>query len=128
MNKLIAVIVLILGTSSLAFAKSPQAGKTYVEGRVLYVERRQISQSTAGENPTDASLSDPKTYVYEIAIRVNCETYVGRRETWHETGFAPNEKVRLRLTPSTMYVYRTDRKEVKIKIVSRHSESEPCSN
>lgn len=123
-------LLLILGAFSFAHASSKQSqSKSYMEGTVLQVEKHETTQSTAGSNPSDAPLPDPETYDYDVAVRVNCGTYVGRYETWYDyvpSTLSASQKIRLRLNHGVMYVNLPNQEEVQMRIVSRHEDR--CSN
>jgi hypothetical protein len=98
---------------------------------VLQVEKHQAAPSTAGANPSDAPLADPETYDYDVAVRVNCGTYIGRYESWYDyvpSVLTANQRIRLRLARGEMYVNVPDQKEVAMRIVSRHAERGACIN
>jgi hypothetical protein len=127
-----AALLLILATFPLAYASSKHAqSNPYLEGTVLQVEKHQSMQSTAGSNPSDAPLADPETYDYDVAVRVNCGTYVGRVESWYDyvpAGLSANQKIQLRLAHGTMYVDVPNQKEVPMRIVSRHEDRGSCNS
>jgi hypothetical protein len=104
--------------------------KPYLEGTVVRVDKHQANERVPGENPSDAPLADPAVFSYDVAIHVNCGTYVGRYQSWYDyvpSVFKNNQKIQLRLTRSAMYVNVPNEKEVELNIVSRHIErSGPC--
>jgi hypothetical protein len=84
-----------------------------------------------GDNPTDAPLADPQTFTYDISVRVNCGTYVGRYENWYDyvpSELSPNQKIQVRLTRSVMYVPVPNQKEVEMPIVNKHVERGLCES
>jgi len=126
--KSIFAAVLILGVLPLANATDKQ-GQPYSKGTVIKVERYEAPPMASGSNPSDAPLPDPETYDYDVSVKVNCGTYVGRYETWYNyvpSVLAPNQKVQLRMTHGEMYVDVPNQKEVEMRIVSRHKEHGPC--
>lgn len=130
MNRTFAALLVILGAFPLAYASSKHAqSNPYLEGSVLQVEKHETTQSTAGSNPSDAPLPDPETYDYDISVRVNCGTYVGRYESWYDyvpASLSANQKVQLRVAHGTLYLDVPNQKEVPLRIVSRHQDRRPC--
>lgn len=105
--------------------------KPYVEGIVLHVDKHQSAERVPGENPSDAPLSDPQVFAYDVAVNVNCGTYVGRYQSWYDyipSVFKANQKIQLRLTRSVMYVNVPSEKEVQLSIVSKHIERGSCES
>jgi hypothetical protein len=131
MKETIAVLLLLLGNLlPLNASTTPSSAKTYEKGTILRVEKHDTTPSTAGQNPSDAPLADPQTYAYDVSVRVNCGTYVGRYESWYDyvpSVLSPQEIVRLRLTRHVMYVNVPNENEVEMSIVSRHVERGPCT-
>jgi hypothetical protein len=129
-NRTFATLFVILGALPFAQASAKHAqSKPYLEGTVLQVEKHETMQSTAGSNPSDAPLADPETYDYDIAVRVNCGTYVGRFESWYDyvpASLSAKQKIQLRFTHGTMYVDVPNQKEVPMRIVSRHEDRSSC--
>jgi len=131
MKETVVVVILLFGNLSLLDASTKQSpARTYLDGTVLRVEKHDTSPSTGGQNPSDAPLADPETYAYDVSVRVNCGTYVGRYESWYDyvpPVLSPTQKIQLRLTRSLMYVNVPNQKEVELSIVSRHVERGPCA-
>ena len=132
MKRTSAALLLILGAFPFAYASSKHTqSNAYLEGTVLQVERHETKQSTAGSNPSDAPLADPETYDYDIAVRVNCRTYVGRYETWYDyvpASLSASQKIQLRLAHGTMYVDVPNQREVPMRIVNRHEDGGACNS
>jgi hypothetical protein len=130
-KKQLTQLLLILGAFSFAYASSkPSQPKAYLEGTVLQVEKHETTQISAGSNPSDSPLPDPESYDYDVAVRVNCGTYVGQFESWYDylpATLSANQRIQLRLAHGTMYVNVPDQKEVPMRIVS-HEDRGPCSN
>jgi hypothetical protein len=130
-KKRLMQLLLIVGAFSFAHASSkPSQPKAYLEGTVLHVEKHETTQMSTGSNPSDAPLADPETYDYDVAVRVNCGTYVGRYESWYDyvpATLSANQKIQLRLARGTMFVNVPDQKEVPMRIVS-HEDRGSCSN
>lgn len=130
MKKALLLSAIVCGTLFVlsAYAKQSQI-KPYLEGTVVQVDKHEAAALVPGGNPSDAALADPETYAYDIAVRVNCSTYVGRYRSWYDylpPVFRPNQKIQLRLTRSVMYVDVPNEKEVELSIVSKHVEHGPC--
>ncbi len=130
MKSTFVAFFLVLGAFPFAYASSKHAqSNPFLEGSVLQVEKHETTQSTAGSNPSDAPLPGPETYNYDISVRVNCGTYVGRYESWYDylpAGLSANHKVQLRLARGTMYLDVPNQGEVPLPIVSRHQDRRPC--
>jgi len=112
----------------LSFAKT-SLPRPLQDATVLSVEKHEEQRMTGGDNPSDAPLPDPETFTYDISVRVDCGTYVGRYQSWYDyvpSVFTPNRKIQLRLTRSAMYVPVPNQKEVEMPIVSKHVERGPC--
>jgi hypothetical protein len=106
---------------------------SYLDGTVLRVERVESQARTSLNNPSDAPMPDPGRFSYNVSVRVNCGTYVGRYENWYDfvpSILAPNQKIRLRLTRNEMFVptsnAKDNEKEMEMSIVSKHREGGPC--
>lgn len=105
-----------------AYSKTAKADSgrknQYLQGTILQVQRRETDSASnyVGDNPSDASLR-PEVYAYDISIRVNCATYVGR---WNSafydipSVFTPNRTVQVRLEKHLMYVDVPGEKEFRI--------------
>jgi hypothetical protein len=131
MKKVALIPFVLIGTLFVlvAYAK-PSHPPTYLEGTVVHVERHEATEKLAGgENPSDAPLPDPEVFAYDIALHVNCGTYVGRYQSWYDhvpSVFRVDQKVQLRLTRSVMYVTVPNEKDAQLNIVSKHIEHGPC--
>ena len=132
MKSTFAAFFLVLGALPFAFASSKHAqSNSYLEGTILQVEKHETTQRTTGSNPSDAPLPDPETYDYDIAVRVNCRTYVARYQSWYDyvpANLSASQQVQLRLAHGTMYVDVPNQKEVPMRIVSRHEDRGSCAS
>lgn len=132
MKRIFAALLLVLGAFPLAFASSKHAqSNSFLEGTILQVEKHEAVQSRGGSNPSDAPLPDPETYDYDIAVRVNCRTYVARYESWYDyvpANLSASQQVQLRLAHGTMYVDVPNQKEVPMRIGSRHEDRGSCTS
>ncbi|MBZ5547105.1 MAG: hypothetical protein LAO22_03945 [Acidobacteriia bacterium] len=130
MKKIVIVSAILASLLSVvcAFAKESKT-KQYVEGTVVRVDQHERHENASGQNPSDAPLADPETYAYDVAVHVNCGTYVARYQSWYDfvpSVFSPNQKIQLRLTRSVMYVNVPNQKELELPIVSKHVERGSC--
>ena len=130
MKKALPLSALVCGTLFVLSAYARQSlVKPYLEGTVVQVDKHGPAARIPGENLSDAPMADPETYAYDIAVHVNCDTYIGRYRSWYDCVppvFRPNQKIQLRLTRSVMYVDVPNEKEVNLNIVSKHVEHSPC--
>ena len=134
MKKIIVVLAVVLAVLSATLAAVSASAKEskikqYLEGTVVRVDKHESEQVVSGENPSDAPLADPETFAYDVAVHVNCGTYVGRYQSWYDyvpSVFAADRKIQLRLTRSVMYVSIPNEKEIELAIVSKHVERGPC--
>jgi len=129
--KRISIVIAVLAAMLAVINASAKESKVrqYFEGTVVRVDKYEPQQVVAGQNPSDAPLADPETFAYDIAVHVNCGTYVGRYQSWYDyvpSVFAADRKIQLRLTRSVMYVNVPNEKELELSIVSKHIERGPC--
>ncbi len=129
--KKISIVIAVLAAMLAVINASAKESKIrqYFEGTVVRVDKYEPQQVVAGQNPSDAPLADPETFAYDVAVHVNCGTYVGRYQSWYDyvpSVFAADRKIQLRLTRSVMYVNVPNEKELELSIVSKHIERGPC--
>jgi hypothetical protein len=129
--KKISIVIAVLAAMLAVINASAKESKIrqYFEGTVIRVDKYEPQQVVAGQNPSDAPLADPETFAYDVAVHVNCGTYVGRYQSWYDyvpSVFAADRKIQLRLTRSVMYVNVPNEKELELSIVSKHIERGPC--
>jgi hypothetical protein len=104
----------------------------YLAGTVLQVQRHDQDSTSnyVGDSPSDAPLRSGG-YAYDISIRVNCATYVGRWNSELDSVsavFSPNRAVQVRLEKHVMYVDVPGEKEFRMGFVARpRGQSAPCS-
>jgi hypothetical protein len=118
---LLAVIVPALNAS-----KSPRLPAAYQPATVLSVQKHEVRSPayTAGDSPSDAPLQTDY-YVYEIALRVNCATYVGRYETqlnYLPSSFVTGHQVDVRVATHLLYFNLPDGQQMKMAIVQKKSD------
>jgi hypothetical protein len=120
-------IPLILVALPMFYVSPSRNAKEYVQGTVVDVASHQVESpafTVGGSNPSDAPLTS-RYYVYEVSIRVGCETYVGRYETpfhYLPSAFAPAQRLRFRLTKRVMYFEIPYSAGIRMGIIRRHRE------
>lgn len=125
-------MVLISPSAHAQSAKADSDKKNeYLAGTVLRVRmQEQNSTSNYVGDATDAPLHSD-VYTYDISIRVNCATYVGRWNTEFDdvsSVFSPNRTVQVRLEKHLMYVDVPGDKEFRMGYVEHPSgQTTPCS-
>jgi hypothetical protein len=132
MNKVIVPAIALFAFLCLpdAFAKESQP-KTYLQATIVSVDKHEQSSTITGDNPTDAPMPDPETFAYDVAVHVNCGTYVGRYQSWYDylpSEFTPNRIIKIRLTRGRMYVPLANQKEVEMSIVQKRVERGQCDS
>jgi hypothetical protein len=99
----------------------------FVEGTVVRAQQHRVYSNDpmiGGSNPSDAPLTS-RYYVYEVSVRINCTTYVGRYETpfnYLPSEFASNQTIQVRLTKHVMYFDLPNNPDLRMGIVHRKSE------
>jgi len=120
-------IPLMLVALPMFYVSPSRNAREYVEGTVVGVESHQVESpgfTVGGSNPSDAPLTS-HYYVYEVSIRVGCETYVGRYETpfhYLPSAFASAQRLELRLTKHVMYFEIPYSDGIRMGIVRRYRE------
>jgi hypothetical protein len=78
-----------IGIAALVMAPILNASPTrtnsnpYTQGTVVAVQKHKVyspDSTIGGSNPSDAPLTS-RYYAYDVSVRVDCRTYVGRYET-----------------------------------------------
>jgi hypothetical protein len=115
-------IVLFAGLVYLhAVTKKEAKKEIYQPGTVLSVDKH-VQESYYTGSPMDAPL-EPRDYSYDVGIRVNCTTYVGRYDSainYLPSSIAPNHPVQVLLRKHTLCVWMPELgREVEMRIV-RH--------
>jgi hypothetical protein len=113
-----------------ADAKRPSKDQ-YQTATVVSVDKRVSQSNYVGSSPTDAPLQ-ADDYSYDIAIRLDCNIYIGRYESpidYLPSVFSPQHTVDVRFQKHIMYVSLPDSdREVKMGIVGhRRVKQEDCS-
>ncbi|MGA8153969.1 MAG: hypothetical protein WB952_23665 [Terriglobales bacterium] len=103
----------------------------YQPAVVVSVVKHETPSNYIGGNPADGPLQ-ARNYAYEIGIRLDCDVYVGLYQSavhYLPSGFAPNNRVDVRLRKHVMYVSLPfDDWDVKMGILShRRIKNESCS-
>lgn len=81
-------------------------GQGYQTATVVSVEKHETSSNYIGSNPADSPLQS-RNYAYEIAVRLDCDVYVGLYQSaihYLPSDFAPNKTIDVRLQKHIMYV------------------------
>jgi hypothetical protein len=107
----VAVSAAILSTQVVSARSAPHHGpiasSAYRIGTVLNVKRQEFQSNAVGyTTPTDAPLQSD-VYAYDVSVRVDCGTYVGRYESPFDSlvaVFRPNRLVRVRVQKHIMYI------------------------
>ncbi|HLW88921.1 MAG TPA: hypothetical protein VKR57_10550 [Terriglobales bacterium] len=116
-----------VGIAALVFVVPSLYASQYVEGTVIEVQKHKVyspEYTMGGSNPSDAPLTS-RYYAYEISIRIDCQTYIGRYETpfnYLTSAFTPNRPVQVRLTKHVMYFDLPNDPDMRMGIVHRRSE------
>ena len=133
-SSLMFIFAVALGTPSVyAKTKVDSSKKNYLPGTVLQIQRHEadISSNYVGDNRSDAPLRSD-VYSYEVSIRVNCGTYVGRYQSAFDylpSIFTPNRTVQVRLQKHVMQVNVPGEKEFTMGIVEHPRHPTPtCDN
>lgn len=118
-------------------AKTVKAHSTkkneYLSGTVLQVKRHEYDSASnyVGDSPSDAPLHS-NVHVYDVSVRVNCATYVGRYKSVFDyvpSVFTPNRKVEVRLRNHVMQIDIPGEEKYTMGIVERpRGLTTPCSN
>ena len=107
-----------------ALNAKPGSSKQLAQGTVVQVQKRRVESPEyqfGSSNPSDAPLSS-RYYAYEVSIRVDCKTYVGRYNTpfnYLPSAFTTDRPIQLRLTKHVMYFELPDGWDVRMGIVQR---------
>jgi len=118
----IAVLVIVLNASPARSKTNP-----FVQGTVIEVQKQQVyfpDYAIGGSNPSDAPLTS-RYYAYQVSVRVDCKTYVGRYETpfnYLPSEFTPNQPIHLQLTRHVMYFDLPNDQDMRMGIVRRSSD------
>lgn len=102
---LTGVACMVLLISLHAHVKQTTEGG-YQIATVVSVTKHASASNYTGGNPVDAPLQ-AREYAYDIAIRLNCNVYIGRYESatrYLPSVFAPDHELDVRLRKHTLYV------------------------
>lgn len=132
MKKIVVASAILASMLAVLSASAKEStSKQYVEGTIVRVDRHQSVPNVSEQNPSDAPLADPETFAYDVAVHVNCGTFVGRYQSWYDylpSVFGADRKIQLRMARSVMYVSVPNEKELELPIVSKHIERGPCES
>jgi hypothetical protein len=125
-NLCICIVIFVVVVPAL-YAAEPGHSNPYVQGTVVHVQQRKVyspDSMIGGSNPSDAPLTS-RYYAYEVSVRVDCKTYVGRYETpfnYLPSEFASNQSIQVRLTKHVMYFDLPNNPDMRMGIVRRRSD------
>jgi hypothetical protein len=109
------------------YGAEPGHSSPYVQGTVVHVQKQRVYSPAAtigGSNPSDAPLTS-RYYAYEVSVRVDCKTYVGRYETpfnYLPAAFTADQPIQVRLTKHVMYFDLPNDPDMRMGIVRRRTE------
>ncbi len=125
-NVCVCIVALMILVPALYAAKQSRSD-SYVQGTVVQVKKQKIyspDTTIGGSNPSDAPLTS-RYYAYEVSVRVDCKTYVGRYETpfnYLPSAFTPDQPIQVRLTKHVMYFDLPNDPDMRMGIVRRKSD------
>jgi len=96
----------------------------FVQGTVVEIQKHKVyspETTLGGSNPSDAPLTS-QYYAYEVSVRVDCTTYIGRYETpfnYLPSVFSPNQPIQVRLTKHVMYFDLPNDPDMRMGIIHR---------
>jgi len=120
-------IALFLVVVPALYAAEQGHSNPYVQGTVVRVQQHKAyspDSMVGGSNPSDAPLTS-RYYAFEVSVRVDCKTYVGRYETpfnYLPSVFTPDHPIQLRLTKHVMYFDLPNDPDMRMGIIHRSSE------
>lgn len=126
MEKKIFIVVSLLIIVPALYA-TPAQYRPYVKGTVVDVQKHKVyspSYTMGGSNPSDAPLAS-QYYAFEVSVRVDCKTYVGRYETpfnYLPSAFTTDQPIQVRVTSHAMYFDLPNDPDLKLGIIRRTSE------
>jgi len=126
-NLALVVAAMLLCVVALYASPTQRQSDSLVKGTVVKVEKHKVyspEYTLGGSNPSDAPLTS-QYYAYEVSVRVDCKTYVGRYETpfnYLPSAFTANEPIALRPTKHVMYFDMPTDPDMRMGIIHRHSD------
>ena len=128
MKKHLCFVITLLVMAPILYASPTQRNANpYVQGTVVAVQKHKVyspDYMMGGSNPSDAPLTS-QYYAYEVSVRVDCKTYVGRYETpfnYLPSVFTPDQPIQLRLTKHVMYFDLPYNPDMRMGVIHRSSE------
>ena len=128
MNKNIYMVIAMLIIVPISNASPTRSNSSpFVQGVVVFVQQHKVyspDSTTGGSNPSDAPLTS-RFYAYEVSVRIDCKTYVGRYETpfnYLSSAFTPDRPIQVRLTRHVMYFDLPNNPDMRMSIVRRRTE------
>jgi hypothetical protein len=118
----VLVIVPILNASP-----TRSRSNAYVQGTVVEVQKQKVyspDYAIGGSNPSDAPLTS-RYYAYEVSVRVDCKTYVGRYETpfnYLPSEFTRDQPIKVQVAKHVLYFDLPNDPDMRMGIVHRSSE------
>jgi hypothetical protein len=122
----IAIALLVI-VPMLKTSPTRSNSNAYVQGTVVEVEKHRVyfpDYAIGGSNPSDAPLTS-RYYAYEVSVRVDCKTYVGRYETpfnYLPSEFTPDRRIKVHLTKHVMYFDLPNDPDMRMGIVRCRAE------
>jgi hypothetical protein len=109
MKSILLVCMFLLLSLALSLHASQVQDQTryYQQGTILSVEDHQVHspEYSGGNNPSDEPLSND-VYAYDVAVRVDCGTYVAHYESpmdYLPSAFAAHQPIAVQVTPHFLY-------------------------
>lgn len=125
-NFSIVTAMILICTGMLFGISAQQKSHAFVRGIVVAVQKYRVQSpefTSGGSNPSDAPLVS-QYYRFEVAIKVDCKTYVGRYETlfnYLPSAFIADRSIPVRLTRHVMYFDLPNDPDMRMGIVSRRA-------
>jgi hypothetical protein len=120
-------IAVLVGMAPAARARQTQNhSNAYLQGTVVAVQKYKVyspEYTMGGSNPSDAPLTS-RYYAFEVSIRVDCKTYVGRYDTpfnFLPSVFTPDKPIQVHMTKHVMYFDLPNDPDMRMGIVRRKS-------
>jgi hypothetical protein len=123
-------MLLFCGTVPVAGASRTPVPAKYQQGTIFSVQKNEVQSPaySGGDNPSDTPLRSDY-YAYQVAVQVNCGTYVGRYESPYDylpSAFAQEHILPVRVTKDVLYFNLPGDQEMPINIVHRKEIKQAC--
>jgi len=101
-------VVILAVVSAVAVPSAAGQSQPSQEGIIVNVNKQDVATPPvrAGANPDHAPLQS-HSYLYNVAVQLNCDIYVGRYESESDDlpdALSPNNHVPIRITKHVMYL------------------------